>query len=61
MFSPAALCLVRWEGGIFPGPGKGRDDEMASTMTFDKVFEAARQLTMADQQLLAELLSPLLS
>jgi hypothetical protein len=31
---------------------------MASTMTFDQVFEAARQSPMADQQLLPELLSP---
>jgi hypothetical protein len=31
---------------------------MSSTMTFDQVFEAARQLPIADQQLLVEFLSP---
>jgi hypothetical protein len=31
---------------------------MTNTMTFDQVFEAARQLPISDQQLLVELLSP---
>jgi hypothetical protein len=31
---------------------------MVNTMTFDQVFEAARRLSIADQQLLVVLLSP---
>jgi hypothetical protein len=37
---------------------QGRDDEVTNTLTFDQVFEAARQSPIADPQLLVGLLSP---